>query len=413
MYIPFSVEPSVISIKAPIQEVDDVRDVPKMPYYTTYLNIDPIQRWVYMNFLQNPYKDIDIGYVFLLYYGLERHLLIGDFEKAFSTILKLRAFHKNASFLAYSSSALILSCLLHKRSDYLSKYLQSIDDSQIPTINVSLFLVCLHTFDLELTPKHLMFFAKKFAFDNSRYIKNNPDIFLNELENAIEQKIKAKTINIQNVVKDIWKVKKTSFELFANMSLRNKDNKLEIPDLTTDIKLTTLCNNVLNIAHDKTKSFLKTLPKDTKHKVKNTKNDNKAVNSISDIPDEIKDREYQFLNAVSCSKDIIQLHFACNNVIEFSYKNREFDYYLQMCVEYCLKDINMFPEFYKEHINKFPTDSGNLDIRLPSFSRLAIIYEKQKEFEKAIEVCELALSYNLLGDFESRLEKLKCKLDVK
>ena len=65
--------------------------------------------------------------MFILYYGLERHLLEGDFHSAFNVILKLRDVHKNKSFQSYSGNALILSALLQKKGEYIPSFIKSLD----------------------------------------------------------------------------------------------------------------------------------------------------------------------------------------------------------------------------------------------------------------------------------------------
>lgn len=48
---------------------------------------------------------------------------------------------------------------------------------------------------------------------------------------------------------------------------------------------------------------------------------------------------------------------------------------------------------------------------IPAFSRLAIIYEKQKEFQKAIEICDKAIKYGQsVEEFEERKQKLQMKM---
>jgi hypothetical protein len=104
------VEPSLIFTNLPIKKPDSIGNVEHPPYFPSYSNLTPEQRFVYLRLLNNPYDaDIDIGFVFILYYGLERHLLQGDFERAFNVILKLRDVHKNKSFQHYSTNALVLS----------------------------------------------------------------------------------------------------------------------------------------------------------------------------------------------------------------------------------------------------------------------------------------------------------------
>ena len=72
-------------------------------------------------------KEINIGYVFIFYYGLERHLFFGDAESAFDMILRLRQRHKNGSFMSYSSSALV-AAHIYQKSDWFIRYMQSISD---------------------------------------------------------------------------------------------------------------------------------------------------------------------------------------------------------------------------------------------------------------------------------------------
>jgi len=112
----------------------------------------------------------------------------------------------------------------------------------------------------------------------------------------------------------------------------------------------------------------------------------------------------------------IDLHYCYSEWINLTYKQRENPELLNLCIEYCKKDIAIFPRFQTEYLKKFPsscTEAG-LDIRILAFERLAIIYEKQGDIEKATKVCELALFYNLndstKGGFEGRLEKLRKKL---
>lgn len=65
--------------------------------------------------------------------------------------------------------------------------------------------------------------------------------------------------------------------------------------------------------------------------------------------------------------NLFDLHYCYNYWIELSYKQRENPNYFDLCIEYCKKDIEIYPEI-KDMLH------GAL---IPSFERLAIIYEKQ------------------------------------
>lgn len=100
-------------------------------------------------------------------------------------------------------------------------------------------------------------------------------------------------------------------------------------------------------------------------------------------------------------------HFTYNELIDVYYKQRDDqEDAIEKCIEYCKKDIEIADEFVDE-FGEVP--------RIPSFKRLAIIYEKQGRYEEAIEVCERALNIGTTdgtkGGFEGRKERLRKKID--
>ena len=85
---------------------------------------------------------------------------------------------------------------------------------------------------------------------------------------------------------------------------------------------------------------------------------------------------------------------------------------MQQVIDLCLEDIKLAP-LYKEYwienakICNFPATLPSY----PSFQRLAIIYEKQKEYQKAIDVCNYAIQLGFyrdgtLGQMPGRLARL-------
>lgn len=141
--------------------------------------------------------------------------------------------------------------------------------------------------------------------------------------------------------------------------------------------------------------------------------------------------------AIKRKTNNIDLHFIYNHLIDLCYKRRnEGPEWIERCIKYCLEDIKIFPEFKKEYLKEekeryillanSPLSNKNerrkylkeaefitFNLFVPSFQRLAIIYENQGRYAEAIEVCNLALSYglkdNTKGSFEGRIEKLKKK----
>lgn len=110
--------------------------------------------------------------------------------------------------------------------------------------------------------------------------------------------------------------------------------------------------------------------------------------------------------------------------------------------ELCHQDIALFPAFCRDSIRmadeaaeesmqmghligeKYPLEYYKNRVaymyrmpRYPSFKTLAIIYEKEKEYDKAIKICERAISVGCVDDgtkggMVERLRKLKTKKEA-
>lgn len=133
-------EPSLIFTNLPI--ATNTASVERPPYFPIYKELSPAQRGMYWKLLANPYdSSIDIGYVFILYYGLERYLLTDKYEEVINILLKLRDVHTNASFQSYSANAIILTCLVRQRADLVIKFMNSLDKEHEYSFSDNLFLV--------------------------------------------------------------------------------------------------------------------------------------------------------------------------------------------------------------------------------------------------------------------------------
>lgn len=116
----------------------------------------------------------------------------------------------------------------------------------------------------------------------------------------------------------------------------------------------------------------------------------------------------------------IDLHFVYDSLINLYYKQREDrPDALSRCVDFCLRDINSIEQFI-DLWNQESKSLGNPDDkietpRIPSFERLAIIYDKQGGFSEAIKICKKAIELNLhdstKGGFPARIALLEKKMD--
>lgn len=223
----YNTEPSLISTSDTITEPKN-KDIEPPGYYPSYSSLNPNQRWIYLNWLKNIDTEIDISYVFIFYYGLERNLFLGDYIKAWTTVNKLRKYHKNTSFIAYSTEALIASCIVHNRPDLFIDLLQNTND--VDDIAMSdLYLLAKYKLCGDITQKEIMKLASGVEFKNYRYLKNDELIFENELINILLQKYGKDSIELSNF--NINKSPKKSTTIMANYSMNTNQRVIEIPSL--------------------------------------------------------------------------------------------------------------------------------------------------------------------------------------
>lgn len=82
-------EPSLIYSQYKIITHPKIDPLERLDYFPTFKKLNPQQRYVYLNWLRDITQPVALGYVFIFYYGLERHLLFGNYECAVDTILQL------------------------------------------------------------------------------------------------------------------------------------------------------------------------------------------------------------------------------------------------------------------------------------------------------------------------------------
>jgi hypothetical protein len=192
--------------------------------------------------------------VFILYYGLERHLLSDDFEKAFRVILKLRDAHVNSSFQRYSANALILSAMLRKKGEFVLEFLNSLDKEHEFNFWDNLLLMCYYSFDMPVLPKDIMRMYGTFGWTNVNYIKKYPGIFEDNIKNVLAEKTGKDKIFLKDylTINELKKIPAHEDRIFANVSII--DQKMPVPLLTDNATLRKTIYTVLEQAHNMTKT---------------------------------------------------------------------------------------------------------------------------------------------------------------
>lgn len=406
-----SEEPSLISTLLPIQDAINPQNVERPPYYPSYSGLTPAQRGIYWRLLANPYNgQFDVGYVFILYYGLERHLLEGDYEKAFHVILKLRDVYDNASFQSYSACALVLTSLFRQRADLAAEFYQSLNKDYELNFSNNLYLLCKMGLDTPLTSNDLMRMAKTFEFTNLNYIKKFPDIFEKNLSEELLSKYGIDGLRIKNFISqsDWKKLHKQALPVFANISLRNQS--IDIPLISECFKLKKSVYDLLEQTHIKVKNEVAEMRKTGILPMEEKPKNDKIVEPLTFNYQFEAELLKQYKKSLS---NAVDKHFALIGLQDFYYKYRELDSkYLQTCIAYCNEDISILPQmqaqykrdekariqqlsiaYSKSEISKKLAAVDNFNGNIPAFKRLAIIYEKSKDFNKAESICNQAISY--------------------
>ncbi|MDD4152773.1 MAG: TerB N-terminal domain-containing protein, partial [bacterium] len=222
-------EPSAISIQLPIATKSvDWDAIPDPSYYPTYESLTPEQKHKYLTWLTNVERDIQIGYVFIFYYGLERHLFFGRVNEAFNMVLKLRRKHLNRSFLHYSESALIASAIFRNRPDLFVRYSEAASSAGILEVS-NLYLLAKAALNIPLTTEEIISISKKVGFTTQRYITGEPDLFKIVLGDLLKNEYCQRSLPLSQFPVAEWP--RVPEIIVANISFSQEQRTIPIPHL--------------------------------------------------------------------------------------------------------------------------------------------------------------------------------------
>lgn len=230
-------EPSAIDTSLLISS-ENVHPNTSIGYYPSYRHLSPDQRYCYLNWLQNISQPVDIGYVFLFYYGLERHLFYGNFNAAYNTIKLLRTHHKNGSFQSYSSDALVLSAAYHKKYDLLA-------DIDFSTLAPEIAIYLKSGMNIPISSDDLINIRKHIGFTNDRYIKENYTKFKDITDEILIQKYGCPSYPLSY---NNFKTQNYYPVVLANYSLKNRI--AFIPDISKISDFSSTARDILQSAHN-------------------------------------------------------------------------------------------------------------------------------------------------------------------
>lgn len=248
-------EPSLIWTRLPVKANNDLET--EAMYWPSYAKLSPVCRYQYLNWLRDITQETNLSFVFLYFYGLERHLLIGNYDLAVDEILKLLKYHDKGSFRHYVVSSLLPASVYRNRSDILERAPFVFD--QVSDISLYLRLIT----NKELTAENIIELANRVQFYNKRYIKTKPTLFREKLQKLIDE-YHNKNGFILNQLDDVQYEEQT---YFANISIPDKFRRIKTPQIIENEKFKKIIFNLLDEAHCQVKEEIIVEKNKNKHKI--------------------------------------------------------------------------------------------------------------------------------------------------
>lgn len=242
----FFSEPSLIWSQLRIEPNNDIYDEPI--YYPTYAELTPKGKYQYLSWLTDITQKTNLSYVFLYFYGLERHLVAGDYDKAVDEIVRLVKSHPEPMFVKYATNSLIAASMKRKRVDILKRAPFLLHEET----DLALALRILRK--TTLSPEDVISLANSAGFSNKRYVKQHPELFKVELSRQIAHQEK---IGALLSVLSLKEFKTIGREVFANMSFPDEVRTQNIHLILEDQRFQKAIYTLLDTTHQVVKKQLK------------------------------------------------------------------------------------------------------------------------------------------------------------
>ena len=224
----FYAEPSLIWTNLPIKQNN--QNLQKSIYFPAYSRLDPAQRWEYLNWLKDITRVTNLTYVFLYYYGLERHLLVGNYDLAVDEILRLIKHHDKGTLKRYAIDGLILASGYRKRPDILKKAPLVLKELSNDFSALSLYFQKI--IGMPISAKKIVNIMNPMRFygkEYKKYLWRYPDLFKEELQKILDNYQKSRgdilrSLTTSNMPHDGW-------AMMANTSMPEDIRTVKFPSL--------------------------------------------------------------------------------------------------------------------------------------------------------------------------------------
>lgn len=390
----FYSEPSLIWTKLPIEANAELAQ--EAMYWPSYSAFSPKERYQYLRWLSDITQPTNLSYVFLYFYGLERHLLVGEYDAAVDEIARLLKAHPKKSFIQYASRSLIVASLAKDRLDVIDRIPELLDEEINETLAVRIIK------GTSMTPEDMIEISSRVGFSNKRYIKLYPQQFKAELQHQIDQYERQFGKLLSNFKLEDFK--RVQSDAFANHSIPEHVRMVKVPSILDDKRFSGGIKSMLQSTHAAVKSSL------ASGKIDRTPTPEQTT--VKKIPANInpvtaKEVDELIKKLEPDTRGVLDLHFAIQDYIETHYKRREYPSDYHESIVGCMAQIKVQDEAAKQFTLDFPDDS------LPShkgYGQLVIILEKEGRINEAIKFAEQAKRNGWSGDWDNKVNRLVKKL---
>jgi hypothetical protein len=389
----FYAEPSLIWTKLPVKPNNELFE--EAMYWPSYSQFYPKTRYQYLNWLRDIEQETNLSYVFLYFYCLERHLLVGDYDGAVDEIARLLKSHTKKSFREYASRSLIIASIARNRMDVIDRVPSLLEEEIDEALALRIYK------GTSMTPEDIIDIANRVGFNNKRYLKLYPEEFKEELQKQIDI-FEDQYGKLLSVFK-LEDFKFAESTVFANMSIPEKIRKVKVPVILGSKKFSGGMLKLLQSAHE----GVKTRIADGELK-RRTPAPRKQQEQLVDTVPVTENEVDEFINKLQeNNKNILDLHFAILERIKDLYSKRHIGDNYHKAIVCCKAQIKIQEGAAKEWLSEFPDDTLPMHT---GYSQLAVILEKEKRFGEAIDLSKEAKANGWNGDWDKRIERLKAKL---
>lgn len=213
-------EPSTIYKDLPFTEPENIESVPHPDYWPSYRTLTPEQRGVYLKMLLNPFAlKYYIGYIFILYYGLEKRMLEENYEDVIKFVFKLQDYYDSLSFQKYSTTAIVSVCLKNQNYALLDIQLSGYNQKQLDALDIDLLIMAKYVTKQKFNAIDLFTYRRTFGIPYNKIIKEHQSEFLLCLSNKMIEYLGTDEFLVDELLEHSNEVQNKNIVVFANQSL--------------------------------------------------------------------------------------------------------------------------------------------------------------------------------------------------